>query len=564
MIKDTLKEVVNKWNLQQSAKQMDEIAQEPGIKIGFIGKFSSGKTSLINSLLGTHFPVDINPTTKTICIIEPCKGITKNKYYEEKQGLKRTEIDFDYFIDLCSGNKSGIVVAQVPPSPILPEGCVFVDTPGIDSLKEEDKDTTYSYLAFLDAAVLCVDINEGTLNKDVQDFLLDEKLVGLHDRLVLALTHSDLMKDHVKKETVTQEILKQLNTWKDEGKFKTTQLENKIMLVNSSDTESCKAMYTDMQKHFISKREEIYAQRRHEAYCRLAKDVLAILKDLRNEVYENQEFETQKRKINEEIIAIEDLAQQKKKQIEHLGDDIENSAQIIAEGYAGLLSSASADQIEALSAQMRDEIYQVCQQKIHVFLEDFTLPPHVVKDLSSGIEQKIQFNKDMWDAAKMATAAAIAAATGGAESVGGNIAEAGGGAVVAKEGSQKKVADLLTESANEKKGLFRQICDAIGTAANELNPITHVERLAGPKVKEMLILNFIKSQNMRIIDVVTQLVWEPYCERVINPMLSQLEDKKICLENLKKEEEANFDKYIQNKETLSQDIATLEKELSNG
>ena len=562
-IQDMLQEVISRWKLQKSAEQMEEIAQEPGIKIGFIGKFSSGKTSLINSLLGTHFPVDINPTTKTICIIEPCKDITNNKYYEEKQGLKRVEIDFDRFIDLCGGDKPGIVVAQVPPSPILPERCIFVDTPGIDSLKSEDKDITYSYLSLLDAAVLCVNISEGTLNKDVQDFLLDEKLIPIHDRLVLALTHSDLIKDETQKD-IKQTILKQLQEWKEMGKLHATQLENKIILVNSQDSDSSKKMYTEMQQHFIGKREEIYAHRRHESYCRLAKDVLATLKELKNKVYDNQDIENQKRKISEEIEAMERLSAQKQEEILQLGTEIETAAEPIAQGYASLLANASAEQVATCAAQMREEMYQLCQSKVQKFLTDFTLPGHVVQDLSSGIQQKIQFNKDMWDAAKMAAAAAVAACTGGAESVIGNAAEAGGGAIVAKEGSEKKAVDLLTKQASEGKGLFRQICEAIGTAANEVNPVTHVERLAGPKLREMMIFKFISSQNMRIIDVIQQLIGEPYQEKVIKPILRQLEDKRNCLEALIKEEADNFEQYIQNKEKLIADIALLEKEVANG
>lgn len=568
-LQETLQQVIDRWHLEQSRQEMENISQEPGIKIGFIGKFSSGKTSLINCLLGTHFPVNINPTTKTVCIIEPCQGITENKYYEEKRGLSRVEVDFDSFVNLCSGEEAGIVVAQVPPSPILPEGCVFVDTPGIDSLKAEDKEITYSYLAFLDAAVLCVNINEGTLNEDVQRFLLDEKLVVLHNRVVVALTHCDMMRDPAKQEAVTQEVLKQLNTWKNEGKFKAFSLENKIMLVNSNDVKSCQEMFLAMQKHFTGKREEIYAQRRQEAYCQLAKEVLETLKELKNEIYDNKEIESQKHNISKEIESIESLVQQKRADFQHLGEEIEKAGQVIADGYANMLANVSAEEEEKIASQLEEEIHQMCQQKVQAFLADFTLPSHICKKLSGGIKQRIQVNDSMWAAGKIALVAAVVAATGGAAGVAGNAAEAAGGAVAAKKGADlakqaaRKTAKNLAENAAQQKGFFGRLFECVGETINEANPLTHVERAFGPSMKEKMIRSFIISQNIRIVDVITEMIWNPYQEKIIDPVLRQLEDKKSCLEKLKQEEENNFNQYIKNKETLGRDISLLEKEISN-
>ncbi len=569
-LQNTLNEVIKRWELKESAKQMEKIAETPGIKIGFIGKFSSGKTSLINSLLGTHFPVDINPTTKTVCIIEPCNGITNNEYCEEKQGLSRERIDFDRFIALCGGEKSGIVVAKVPPSPILPEGCIFVDTPGIDSLKTEEKDITYSYLAFLDAAVLCVDITEGTLNQDTQDFLLDEKLSLLHDRIIVALTHSDTMSSTEKKDAVISEIITKLKELIAEGKLKATGIEDKVMSVNANDSESCKHMYLNMQKHILGRKEEIYAERRNQAYRQLAKDVLDTLRELKSATYDNKDLENQKKKVNEEITKIEELAEQKKSEIQKLGQELEKAAEQIAGNYAEILKGVPSQEtakIEAISNQMKAELRQACQRKINAFFKDYILPESVIKNLAPAIQDKIRFNENVWEAVNVVVtgvaAAGIGVATGGV----GNAVEAVVGGTVAKKGIKEaakavalKAGETLVKVAGQEKkekGFWCKLCETV----HEINPITHAQRLAGPHFQEKALYTYIRSQNLSIADAIEQLAGEAYQEKVIGPILAKLEDKRRMLDKLTEEESDKFDSYVEKKEKLGQDIALLEREI---
>ncbi len=50
---------------------------------------------------------------------------------------------------------------------------------------------TYGYLAMLDAAVVCVNVTEGIINRKLLDFICSAQLRHLHKHMVFALTWAD-------------------------------------------------------------------------------------------------------------------------------------------------------------------------------------------------------------------------------------------------------------------------------------------------------------------------------------------------------------------------------------
>ena len=62
---ETLSDVAKRWNLQSLQEDVDRLNSEQAVHIGFLGEFSSGKSTLINELTGVDdlLPVDLEPTT---------------------------------------------------------------------------------------------------------------------------------------------------------------------------------------------------------------------------------------------------------------------------------------------------------------------------------------------------------------------------------------------------------------------------------------------------------------------------------------------------------------------
>lgn len=127
-------------------------------KIIFCGVFSSGKTSLINALLGVDFPTGINP--KTHVITEFRYGKTEQAYLIEN--LKEKRIDYETAVSMVAEENADMdemqekdihLVVDVP-SDILKGGIRFIDTPGLEENKKVDA-LTKQYLKNADMCIMC-------------------------------------------------------------------------------------------------------------------------------------------------------------------------------------------------------------------------------------------------------------------------------------------------------------------------------------------------------------------------------------------------------------------------
>lgn len=95
----------------------------------FVGPFSSGKSSLINALLGSDSLLQVGPTPTT-------DRITMLRHGDETQQVRSGELDTVFH-----------------PSPLL-EKVSFVDTPGLESIFREHEATTRRFLHRSDAVIM--------------------------------------------------------------------------------------------------------------------------------------------------------------------------------------------------------------------------------------------------------------------------------------------------------------------------------------------------------------------------------------------------------------------------
>ena len=267
-------EIASKYNKNHIKARLNDVYANAQLKIGFVGMFSAGKTTLINSLLGTHLPVDINPTTKSICIIEATEGIEAYEYYLEENGIRK-ESSFPDFEAMVSGGSTGVAVVKVPANEIIPNGVIFVDTPGVDNYSADETILAKQYLAFLDAAVVCIDIADGTLKQEVKDFISSPSLAALSERMIFALTHAD-KKLNENAETVKKEVLSQLRKMSGESHFSIDKIEERIVTVNGKNPESAQSVIKLIRDKILVQRKEIVADR----ICREEKTIAVELKSL--------------------------------------------------------------------------------------------------------------------------------------------------------------------------------------------------------------------------------------------------------------------------------------------
>lgn len=194
-----LEQVATRDGLVEFRSRIDTLAsrlEDGSFEVALFGRVSSGKSSLLNALLGTDaLPVGVNPITAVP---------TKLRY---GSSLKAAVTYGDGRNALVSiGELSGLVteqgnpgnlrnVARVMvevPSPRLRQGIVLVDTPGLGSLAKRGAAETLAYLPSCDFALLLIDAGAALSEEDIGTLRL---LYGAGIPALILLSKADLLRD---------------------------------------------------------------------------------------------------------------------------------------------------------------------------------------------------------------------------------------------------------------------------------------------------------------------------------------------------------------------------------
>jgi small GTP-binding protein len=140
-----------------------------------VGRFSRGKTSLMNALLGTdRLPTGIVPLTSVITTV--AYGSAERAILRFERRFMDEEISFDALPQYVTqqgnpGNAKGIKEAEVQlPAEFLRRGFHFVDTPGLGSAIEENTRTTEFFLPEADAFLLVTSYESPLSDEEMRFF----------------------------------------------------------------------------------------------------------------------------------------------------------------------------------------------------------------------------------------------------------------------------------------------------------------------------------------------------------------------------------------------------------
>ncbi len=194
-----IEEIVTRHGLVEFRPRIASFASrlaENHLEVALFGRVNSGKSSLLNALLGTDvLPVGVNPITAVP---------TKLRYGSELRagvafGSGRDEtVAIDEFRNLVTeegnpGNERNVMRAVVEvPSPRLRQGIVLVDTPGLGSLARRGAAETMAYLPACDLALVLIDAGAALNEEDLGTLrLLCESGIPV----LLLLSKADLLRE---------------------------------------------------------------------------------------------------------------------------------------------------------------------------------------------------------------------------------------------------------------------------------------------------------------------------------------------------------------------------------
>ncbi|MBV8721382.1 MAG: dynamin family protein, partial [Candidatus Eremiobacteraeota bacterium] len=129
--------------------------------LAVVGEFSSGKSFLLNALLGKFglLATDINPSTATITELEYGAAEEATAYYEDGRS-ERIPIDALDRVTTAVESEAPQRVVVRSDSPFLQRGFVVADTPGLASINPSHRRATLQFLPSADAVLYLIDTQQ--------------------------------------------------------------------------------------------------------------------------------------------------------------------------------------------------------------------------------------------------------------------------------------------------------------------------------------------------------------------------------------------------------------------
>ena len=169
-------------------------AEDKTFEIAVFGRVSSGKSSLLNTILDTDvLPVGVTPVTAVPTRIShaPATCLTVSFFEAATQTFDITQLaEFATEQQNPRNSKHVVRVSVALPSPRLQAGVAFVDTPGLGSLATSGASETLAYLPECDLGVVLIDAGSTLTTDDLRT------IMTLHEAAVpvnVLLSKSDLL-----------------------------------------------------------------------------------------------------------------------------------------------------------------------------------------------------------------------------------------------------------------------------------------------------------------------------------------------------------------------------------
>ncbi len=192
-----LDRVILHWQLVEFRPLLDTLVRRleaPQFEVAVFGRVSSGKSSLLNHLVGRDvLPVGVTPITAVPTrLLRGDRPAALVSFAELEPRTVSVEELPEYVSEEGNpGNHKHVTDTLVQlPAPHLREGVVLVDTPGIGSLAQAGGAETFAYLPRCDLGVVLIDA-ASTLNPD--DLLLLRTLYEAGVPAQVVLSKADLL-----------------------------------------------------------------------------------------------------------------------------------------------------------------------------------------------------------------------------------------------------------------------------------------------------------------------------------------------------------------------------------
>jgi GTPase SAR1 family protein len=548
-LKSHIETILNRYNLSDFKEQLSNIIQNDGIKIGFLGAFSSGKTSLLNSIFSDlNLPVDIAPTTKSICFITPKEGITQNEYYRDN-GISLDPISIMDFNDIVDGTIDATAVIKTPASDILPVGTIFVDTPGFDSIGTE-VDITTAFLNKVDAAIFCIKGTDGTLTQNQIEFLQRPDVKRMAYYMVFVVTHKDRLEQQ---EAILQKEVQRLLANIDG--YSGIDWANRILFVDAKHEQNTEKVYSFVKKYILDKRATLHDTRSKANLVIFANRLKDVLQEkLDNMKLDESDIDQKKKQLEEDFRNIEKEIERVNVKLDNFRGEIQNDILSQIHSFERAIVSSEGAALKNNIDSMLMSVRNLISTKVKTILPDFDMPVNMIGQASLETSlNNIDKAKDF--GVTIATTALTAWLMPGA-SLAANAAEGASGAVVKTAASQAAKTATATVA---KKSIGSAILGTLGTIIKEANPLEHVGSFIASKVKASTFQDLARNFAMSIANNTMYSLSIAYNGEIVEPLLANKKEALRSIDDLRTKRREKYNQFKKDQDQLMTDIDYLWK-----
>ena len=549
---ETLREVASRWDLEILADDIQRLTIDDAVQIGFLGDFSSGKSTLINELVGVEdlMPAQVEPCTARAGQVVSTPSLEEPEYFRVADEGEQTAINRPDFDDLARGHTPGRPLVCLPSRPGFPAGFVFLDTPGLSTIIEEHTEVTLGELPFVDAAVICVDIRKGGLTSTVTDFLTSPGVRHLQHRFLIALTFADHFQDNERAEVAekTTDMLAQtIGCSKSE-------VEGRVVIVSAGPEAAerdVSALRTAIHEVFEMRKASLMAERQHRASIRLVPRAIALLEQMRGGLLESQEdFALRKKEADDQRAELDQNLRQQRQRLDRSRDELSREVRAICDRYQSLFVAASDDlaigQISseftsALATAVRNHFEKLGQQLVHVPEIDTTKIESLLKDIGKIV-----------DLGATLTTAALFAAISPATGLAATAGEAAGGAAVRAAGAKAAMKTVAVEG-------LKRVGRSVLTTLHEINPVNIASDFVGEKWKNEGIAEPMDHIRMEFSAQAAREIEAYFESEVFQPLEHECEEVQRALSQIESERRTDLADRNANVSRIQADIDRLRK-----
>ncbi len=537
---NSLEEIVKKYNLNVNLEN-----DKFNLNIAFLGEFNSGKSSLINFLLSKNIlPTKNEPTTKRIILIEG-KDINEPKFYIKKEE-KLEEISLMDFWSLNTAPGNTLYI-EFPANEFFQKDFLFIDTPGISSIDEKDFNITLGYLPFVDGAVFCIDVNIGSVNDSLKNFIIREDVKHILKNALFVITKCDEDKLSLSEiEKVKEEVINQLELLNREYDLNINEIKKRVVTSSKSNVSKVKEKIKEL---FFNKERILLEEKTEKKYQNKKYEIVAVLKDLKNTMsLDTKEIDENIKKLKDELIFLSKEEQKIYEKLDRLEDKI---FKIIKNQLLTYLSHMQVledkNEITVHTIQLQENIKSIINNEIS---RQFKVESNIYIDTTKidSFGKEIEKIFKYVDMGKIIGTAVLMAAIGPAADLEGNVAEFVGGAVL---------GTLEDKSSNRNSSKFSQVKAFFGEVIKHINPIDIIGEIGRAKWIETLEKDTTYIANEITMDIIEDL--KNNTKDIFEELKSTREEKLKLIQEFNNKKLLAHKDYLRKIEELDKDIKLLEK-----